>query len=247
MGYQGRDIEAVLINPEQYLIASCDSCGAIGLKEFDVVKVSWSVTGRMTTRVALLEVLAVGAVPKIMTVAISNEPSPTGEELLKGVKEELDFAGLNLSMAVSTEKNIPTQQTGLGISVIGTVRTEHLRVGTSQIGDEVYCLGMPKVGSELCNPEDPEIVQVTDLQKLLEVLGIHDVIPVGSKGILKEAQLLASNNNSKLLINQSCSLDLNKSAGPSTCLVFSASSSTKENLLSLNRDQLQLNKIGALI
>lgn len=106
---------------------------------------------------------------------------------------------------------------------------------------------MPKVGSELCNPEDPEIVQVTDLQKLLEVLGIHDVIPVGSKGILKEAQLLASNNNSKLLINQSCSLDLNKSAGPSTCLVFSASSSTKENLLSLNRDQLQLNKIGALI
>lgn len=104
LGYQGRDIEAVLINPEQYLIASCDSCGAIGLKEFDVVKVSWSVTGRMTTRVALLEVLAVGAVPKIMTVAISNEPSPTGEELLKGVKEELDFAGLNLSMAVSTEK-----------------------------------------------------------------------------------------------------------------------------------------------
>ncbi|MGC7872567.1 alpha-ribazole kinase [Desulfosporosinus sp. SYSU MS00001] len=246
LGYQGRDIEAVLINTEQYLIAACDSCGAIGLKDFDVVKVSWQVTGRMTTRVALLEVLAVGAEPQIMTVAISNEPDPAGDELLKGVKEELAFAGLTLSMAVSTEKNIPTQQTGLGISVIGTVAKDQLRIGTSQTGDEVYCLGLPKVGSELSNPEDPEIVQIKEIRKLLASPGIHDIIPVGSKGILIEAQQLASNAKRQLQINQSCGLDLSKSAGPSTCLVFSASSAMTKDYISSNQNQLTMVKIGEL-
>ena len=104
MGYLGRDVEVVAINPEQLLVASCDSCGAIGMKDLDEVQISWSITGRLTTRVAMLEVLATGAVPLMMTVAISNEPYPTGEGILEGVKEEFASAQLALPMAISTEK-----------------------------------------------------------------------------------------------------------------------------------------------
>jgi len=247
LGYFGRDVEVVSINQAQYLVASCDSCGAIGMKDLDTLKIAWSITGRLTTRVALLEVLSTGAVPQIMTVAISNEPHPTGERILKGVKEELDSAGLTtLPMAISTEKNMITQQTGLGISVIGVSEKNQLRIGSTQSGDDVYCLGLPKVGSEIKNPEDDEIVQVKDLQLLLNIAGVHDIVPVGSRGILTEAQQLATNVNYQLILDSCCGLDLEKSAGPSTCLIFSSISSLALDLSSSDFFRLPLNKVGKL-
>ncbi|TGE36099.1 alpha-ribazole kinase [Desulfosporosinus fructosivorans] len=247
MGYLGRDVEVVLINQAQYLVASCDSCGAIGMKDLDTLKITWSITGRLTTRVALLEVLSTGAVPQMMTVAISNELHPTGEQILKGVQQELDSAGLStLSMAISTEKNMVTQQTGLGISVIGVSEKYQLRVGITQAGDDVYCLGLPKVGPEVNNPNDTEIVQVKHIQFLLDILGVHDIVPVGSRGIRTEAQQLATNLNCQLFFDPACGLDLDKSAGPSTCLIFSALSSLASDILLSSFPRLPITKVGRL-
>lgn len=245
MGYLGRDVEVVSINETQSLVVSCDSCGAIGMKEFDVYKISWFITGKLTTRVALLEVLSTGGVPQMLTVAISNEPCPTGDGLLKGVKDELESAGLeSLPVAISTEKNMPTMQTGLGVSVIGLAEKKKLRIGTAQLGDAVYCLGLPKVGLELSNPEDPEIIKVKSVQTLLESSSIHDIIPIGSRGIRLEAEQLASSVNTRFKFAPACSLDLDKSAGPSTCLIFSSSGVLDKKLLSsLN---LPLTMIGEL-
>lgn len=217
------------------------------MKDLDTLKIKWSITGRLTTRVALLEVLSSGAVPQLMTVAISNEPYPTGERILKGVQEELDSAGLTtLPMAISTEKNMLTQQTGLGISVIGVSEKHLLRIGTTQSGDDVYCLGLPKVGPELNNPEDTEIVQVKDMQFLLDISGVRDIIPVGSRGILTEAQQLATNLNCQLIIDPACGLDLYKSAGPSTCLIFSFTHSLASDSLLSSFPGLPITKVGRL-
>lgn len=247
MGYLGRDVEVVSINQAQYLVASCDSCGAIGMKDLDAFKITWSITGRLTTRVALLEVISTGAVPQMMTVAISNEPHPTGHRILEGVKEELESAGLTtLPMVISTEKNMLTQQTGLGISVIGVTEKTQLRIGTAQSGDDVYCLGLPKVGSEINNPEDMEIVQVKDIQILLDISGIHDIVPVGSGGIRMEAQQLATSVNCRLIVDPFCDLDLDKSAGPSTCLIFSFTSSLALDFSSASFPRLPITKVGKL-
>jgi len=247
LGYLGRDVEVVLINNAQYLVASCDSCGAIGMKELDALKISWFITGKLTARVALLEVLATGAVPQMLTVAISNEPYPTGEELLRGVNDELESAGLiTLPMAISTEKNMLTQQTGLGISVIGVAEKNKLRIGTAQPGDEIYCLGFPKVGPELNNPEDPEIVPVKAIQNLLGISSIHDIVPVGSRGIRWEADQLASTVDTRLRVDPRCTLNLDKSAGPSTCLIFSSSSFSDFDQKFSCFPNLPLTKIGKL-
>lgn len=246
MGYLGRDVEVVFINQDLCLVAACDSCGAIGLKDLDMVKVPWSITGRFTARVALLEVLSSGAVPQMMTVAISNEQHPAGDEILRGVKEELESAGLTLSMAISTEKNVRTLQTGLGISVIGVAEKNQLRIGISQPGDDVFCLGFPKVGPEVINPKDSEIVQVKHLQVLLNFAGIHDILPIGSKGIRSEALQLAFAANCKLIIEPSCVIDLDKSAGPSTCLIFTSSSPRAFDFAPADFDRLALTRIGKL-
>lgn len=249
MGYLGRDVEVVSINQTQYLVASCDSCGAIGMKDLDVIKIPWSITGRFTTRVALLEVLSTGAVPQLITAAISNEPHPAGDEILEGVKEELESAGLTLPIAISTEKNMPTKQTGLGISVIGVVEKNKLRIATAQAGDDVYCLGFPKVGPEINNANDPEIVQVKTIQVLLGISSIHDIVPIGSRGIRCEAEQLAASVNSRLRIDINCTFDLNKSAGPSTCLIFSSSLSLLEvlDLAFSSFPNLPLTRIGELL
>ncbi|AET68312.1 hypothetical protein Desor_2772 [Desulfosporosinus orientis DSM 765] len=246
MGYYGRDVEVVSINEKQCLVAACDSCGAIGMKDLDEYKISWFITGKLTARVALLEVLSTGAVPQMLTAVIANEPSPTGEELLEGVKNELTLAGLEtLPMVISTEKNMPTRQTGFGVSVIGVAEKEELRIGTSQLGDYVYCLGLPKVGAELTDPEDPEIINVKAFRALLDYRSVHDIIPVGSRGIQLEAEQLAASVQTQFQGDPDCVLDLGKSAGPSTCLIFSSYEIIDEK--DISSFGLLLTKIGQLI
>lgn len=243
MGYEGRDVEVVFLNEAQCLVAACDSCGGVGMKEFDDVKVSWRITGRLTARVALLEVLSVGAIPRMITVAISNEPKPAGEEILKGVNDELNAIGLPLlPMAISTEKNIPTKQTGLGISAVGLCEKDKLRIRRSNSGNSIYCLGLPKVGSELKGSEDPEIIQGSHVLKLLESSKVYDIIPVGSKGIRGEAETLAKIIGAELILDSHCELNMDKSAGPSTCVIFTASEGMPFN----DFGAIPIHKVGML-
>lgn len=222
MGYRGRDVEVTLLDNGQYLVVACDSCGGIGPKELDVVKVPNYIVGRYTARVALMEVLATGAVPRMITATVCNEPRPAGEEILAGIRDELQVCGLpDLPLAISTEKNITTRQTGLGITVLGVAGESKLRITTSKPGDWIYCLGIPKVGDEVKDDDDPEIVQGKHILGLLAVSGIHDIIPVGSQGIRREAELLARTVSGQFKPAPDAPVDINKSGGPATCLIFS--------------------------
>ncbi len=236
MGYHGRDVEVTFAN-SMGLVVACDSCGAIGEKELDVVKVSARLTGRFAARVALLEVLATGALPQVVTAAICNEPDPTGTKLLEGVKAELETAGLGtLPIAISCEKNMTTRQTGIGITIVGLVEIPALRIASTKEGDSLYCLGLPKVGPEVNNPDDPEIVHATDVLRLLANPAVHDIIPVGSQGILGEIHQLTEAMELEFAVGEPkllevypvgsakspYFLDIYKSGGPATCLIFSA-------------------------
>jgi len=224
MGYRGRDVDVLPIDDDRYLVIACDSCGAVGLKELDVVKVQPYLVGRFTTRGPLLEATSVGAVPVAVSVAICNEPEPTGEEILRGVREELGKFELgSIPLTISTEKNMVTRQTAVGITVIGMCRKEALRVAGTGRGDLVYCIGIPKVGSEVTSIDDPEIVQSHFVKMLLCCEGVHDILPVGSRGIRKEAEELAKSTGAEFVPEGPCKIDVNKSAGPSTCMIFTAS------------------------
>ncbi len=242
MGYRGRDVE-VTFRDGLCLVAACDSCGAVGEKELDAVQVPAYVTGRFTARVALFEVLATGAEPQIVTAAICNEPDPTGEKILKGVRDELNLSAPGpLPMAISCEKNMPTKQTGLGISVVGLGEAEHLRIALTRPGDDVYCLGIPKVGPEVHSPDDPDIVQAGHIRRLLALPAVHDIIPVGSQGILGEIHTLETALRLRFVaaneqvhpasggVRPLGTPDLHKSGGPSTCVVFSAEPGVLEDL-----------------
>jgi len=224
-----RDVNFVAISSECFLAIACDSCGGVGEKERDVVKVPSYIVGRFTTRLNLMEILSVGASPKALTAAICNEPTPTGEGILRGIKDELKELSIDLPITISTEKNIETCQTGLGITIVGLVEKDKLRINKTKAGDKLYCVGVPKVGNEVFL-DDPQIATGLLIKELLNIPDVHDIIPVGSKGIEGEAEMLTSFLNLKLSWNQDLPVDIKKAAGPATCVLVTCPTELKTSM-----------------
>ncbi|SFI39687.1 hypothetical protein SAMN05192551_1176 [Tindallia magadiensis] len=236
-----RDVTMIPLSEEEYLLVSCDSCGGVGDKEKDLVRVPPEITGYYTSRVAIMEMLTLGGTPTVIIDTLSVEWEPTGKKIYDGIHRFLEEAGLEMTtLNGSTEENFPMVQTAMGITVIGRAAKDRLRLDRSQPGNELWLLGVPKVGNEILQPFDPEIASVKSVQQLLEQPEVKDMIPVGSKGIKHEAGLLADNANVKIRWEKGLDIPLEKSGGPSTCVVLSleARAATRlERLVSANAFQ----------
>lgn len=213
------NLRDVLLMPTDntILVTAVDSCGGIGMLTQDVLKTSAQIVGNYTARVSLMEVLCTGAKPLFATLAVSNAPD-YAQQILQGVRAVI---GEELPCAISTEKNMNTCMTGVGISITGSCNKNDLKLGLAKDGDLLYCLGTPLVGAETLAP-DAVMLSAQMIEALLRDQNVHTLIPVGSHGILSEAQLLAKESTLTVSMHEHCSLDLIKSAGPSSCAVFAA-------------------------
>lgn len=111
--------------------------------------------------------------------------------------------------------------TALSVSVTGICAQESLRIGRSRSGDLLCLAGLPLVGPETLQPE-AELFQLEQMAKLTENQHIGSILPVGSRGIAAEAEVLARESGLKVFLTPACGVDMGKSAGPSACLLFSA-------------------------
>lgn len=216
-----RDLTIIDLDEHKALVIACDSAGAIGPKEADVIKVSGYILGRFTSRVALMEVLAAGAWPCCVVNTLCVEPIPTGLDIQQGVADEIRVLGIDPATILtgSTEKNIPTSQSGIGVTVIGVVHKQNLRIGRLRAGDALLLLGKPKVGNEV-SLYDPEIVNLETVRLLLSSEEVREMVPLGSRGIMAEAQDLAELYGLRIQWNElPPDLNLHKSCGPATCLL----------------------------
>jgi len=215
-----RDLSFVEIGGDILLVIACDSAGGIGPKKNDRVKVPAEVIGSFTTRVALMEALSAGGevISIINTLAVEYEP--TGRKIIEGISKEAAKLGLDRGKIIngSTEENMETSQTGIGVTVIARTHKDRLRIGVSRVNDLVVAIGLPLVGQEvISNPG--KIADLYDLQCLLKFPDIHEIIPAGSRGLAYEAQVLAGMSGLKLSLKPACGIDLFKSAGPATSLL----------------------------
>lgn len=219
-----RDVTLVDLGQGKTMVIACDSCGSVGLKERDVLKVPPFITGKYTTRVALLEVLCTGAEVICLTNTICNEMNPTGQEIIQGIEEELREAGIGkVVLTGSTEENFPTVATGLGITAVGLVETEKLKINNIKSDALLVVFGHPKVGQEVLKSSRDDIVGYSLIKQLLKEPEVYEIIPVGSKGILYEMQELARNNQLKISVNKDLEIDIIKSGGPSTAVIAAVS------------------------
>jgi len=240
MDYKHRDVDFVKLNEKQCLAIACDSCGAIGLKENDIIKVPYHITGKYTARVCLMEILSIGAKPIALTVNICNEPSPAGKEILKGISDELSKSGFDIPISVSTEKNMSTSMTALGVSAIGTVYTDKILINKIDSGDYIYTIGIPCIGNEVL--ENQSLTSdIKVLKGLLNQEFVKEIIPVGSSGIKGELDKLCESQDIKINFLNDLQIDIHKSAGPCTVIIV-----ISEDLIKHYND-LPINLIGKII
>jgi uncharacterized protein YcfJ len=209
------------IDQERLLAVSCDAAGGIGSKPLDKVRANPRLVGKMTARVALMDLLAIGADPIAIIGAFSVEPQPTANLVIEGIKEEVRSARLdNLRMLCSSEKNVKVDQTGIGITAIGIVSGSALKIGRCEEEDEIIAVGELHVGREVIQAEQNRTLADTlDVIKLRRNRFVHELIPVGSKGILYEARIMAKDSKLRFEPLGSQQINLKKSAGPATVLL----------------------------
>ncbi len=216
-----RDVLLLRFSRDRLLAVSCDAAGGIGTKLHDKVRAHPRLLGKMTARVALMELLAIGATPVALAETLSVEPEPTGNEVMKGMLAEVRNARLrNVQIISSSEKNVKVSQTGIGVTAIGFVSTSTLKTSRCRPGDEIVAVGEPHVGQEVLRGEaSRKIADTLDIIKVRERPFVHEIIPVGSRGILKEARTMANDSNLSVRLLGSQRLDLKKSAGPATVIL----------------------------
>lgn len=227
-----RDLSLITLDEKKTMVIACDSCGSVGIKEGDVLKVPPFYVGKLTSRVALLEVICAGAEVITLTDTVCNEMNSTGEEIIKGIKHELNLAGVkDVVLTGSTEENFSTVSTGLGITVVGIAENNKLKVNNVKNEAVIISIGIPKVGDEINLDEDSEIVDYSSIYKLLNNNFVYEVVPVGSKGMAYECVQLAESNKLRVYFEEQQKIDIKKSGGPSTSIIAAVDSNGIKDIL----------------
>jgi hypothetical protein len=230
------DVSILKVPTGHAIVAGSTSSGAVGPKEMDKVKVNGRVLGKFLARVALMDVTATGAFPVLLSVTLGVEREPTGNAILEGIRHEAKSLGLdpNQVLMENTEDNFETVQTGVGLTVVGFVNEDELRLGKTCPGDLIVAIGKPKVGDEVIAAEARgEIADLKNVTQLSQRKYVHDIWPVGGFGISSEARMMAYGVGRQLKLCEVQGLDLNKSAGPATVVLATINKENLEDLTSL--------------
>jgi len=238
----------LLPNNDNYLIISCDSSGGIGNKEKDIVRIKPELAGFFAAFVPIVEVLATKGQVLSIVDTLCVEMEPTGKRIISGIKEAIISIGLDPDLLTgSTEDNIPTTSTGIGVTVIGSIPKDKLDNKRITTNSELFLVGLPKVGQEFLEEEVIGNARETLTLELMTLFNkedmILDMIPVGSKGIEYEAGVLVNRHSLNIILDPIVNIDYKKSAGPSTCLLVLINKS-KTEAFSAKYKQIPINKIS---
>lgn len=202
-----RDALVIPISEQESLVIATDNSGGVGMKEQDLVEVSYDTVGYFSFRVAMMECLGTRAKP--LAVVIQNFCGELEwKELVAGVQKGIKELGLEqIQITGSTESNFPFVQSAVGLNVIG-IKSKHDR---NIDPSAVALIGLPLVGHEVLEQAD----DVAPLSLFYQLSLREDVLlwPVGSKGVGHELQRL------NLMID-SHEIDFKKSGGPATSFLI---------------------------
>lgn len=214
-----RDVLFLSLGEEEELVIAADNVGAIGEKEYDDVSVSYKEVAYYSLRVAMMEMLSIGAHP--LSVAISNFNGESAWGLYEqGIESLCLELGMEpLTIVGSSETNFSLMQSAVGFTLIGKVKKEEKRMARTPRDACLALIGSPLVGEEVLEQLE-KILPLPLFRKLLREEGVYELIPVGSKGIRHELYVLMQLNGHDFS-PESADLPLDKSAGPSTCVLIS--------------------------
>lgn len=242
-----RDLVILGIGPENLLVVACDSSGSIGSKPHDTFPSTPAFVAHCATRVAMLEVLSSGARPELIVDTLSVEMHPTGAEMISEIRRMAASIGLDHDRVTgSTEDNVESLVTGLGVTILGSALRSELRPGTSEPGDVVLCLGLPaSAPQDTLVPDDPRMVPIETVARVLAIEGVHDALPVGSHGTGFEIAELARTSQLQFVSGEH-NLDLDTSGGPASCVLISTTADALDQVLKVMPAEVPRTILGRL-
>ena len=138
------------------------------------------------------------------------------------MRRQLEEAGLsNVQLTGSTEDNMPTTQSGFGVTAIGLLQMQDCRIASTRRGDRVVCVGVPRSGikNERYSEYDRDTAKVSTVRRLAGLPYVHEILPVGSKGVRYEAGQLAETAGLRFTPEERPEIDMETSAGSSTAVL----------------------------
>lgn len=228
-----RDLTYFRVGEDDVVVVACDSGGGLGPKPHDTVQVDGGVLGRFAARVPLLECVAAGAQPLVVVDTLAVERDPTGERIIAGVVAEAASAGVGADHVTgSTEDNVPTVATGIGVTVIGRTTLHGLRVGRAVPPFSVVLYGRPmSAPADIFGPDHREILTVPTLRTAIAIPGVLEALPIGSSGVTNEFAALArtARGTPEYATGWPCALD--QSGGPSTAALLAVEHASLDRAL----------------
>lgn len=246
---RSRDVVLLDLDAGMVLLVACDSIGSIGPKPHDAYPATAETVGHFAVRVPLLEVLCAGGSPQLVVDTLSVEMEPTGAAMIEEVRRVAAEVGLGPERVTgSTEDNVATLATGVGVTVIAAAEPAQLRPGGGREGDRLFCLGRPtSAPDDDVVIGDRRMISLRDLARVLEDHDVHDAVPVGSRGVAYEVGELAASAGLVPDLRRDAPFDLDKSGGPASCVVIAVDDDAVGPLLDSLRADLPTADLGRLI
>lgn len=226
-----RDAIFIKIENNKELVITTDCCNGVGELAQDYVKFGIEEVARLTSRVALMELLALKALPVACSLNYGGDIDKyyLAEKGLKDCFEEFGFT--DIPFISSSEKNFKPIQTSVAVSITGIRKQEKYK--NYQAENLLYAIvGEPLWGEEVI--ENSKVaINTEEFIELTRIKDVVEIIPLGSGGAAVELQ------KKKIKVIE-CDLDLNKSAGPATCVFIAAKKRAKNDLVQLYGEKLHI-------
>ncbi|MEW6974516.1 AIR synthase related protein [Trueperella pyogenes] len=222
--------DLLVFESDRKLVLACDSVGGIGARPGDTIAAGEKDTAYFAARVPLLEVLCAGAQPLMLvdTLCQDIDSAATVIEEFRAIAAE---AGINAEgVTGSTEDNVETSVTGIGVVVIGEIMEELLSGGANS-GDLIVCVGWPRSApADRLYKEHPDVVPISAIRTLLRSGLLTDALPVGSKGLEWEVEQLSQSAGLSAIWIDNQPIPVRKSGGPSSCVLLSFAPENEKEL-----------------
>jgi len=231
------------------IVVATDSIGGIGPKPADTVASDPVTVAHFALRVPLLEIICVGARPIAVIDDLCVELHPTGEPMMAEIRRLAAEAGVpSDAVTGSTEENVATNATGIGVTVLGRLPEGSRVEAQSQPGDVVLCAGLP-----VSAPRDrivvghPAQVPVASVRAAITSGLVHDAVPVGSKGLAWEVPQLADPAGLRPVWVDDTPVSRTDSGGPSSCVLLSCAPASVDRLRTIIGAAVPLHRVARLV
>lgn len=228
ISYTGRKIEIITLDAARYLVTTTTSSFGVGINEGDNTIVFPYLLGRLKTRSLVGELMSINATLSVMSIIMFVEMIPYGEEIIRGIKDELSTAyDGEIPLLIHNESDEDNDKTILSMVASGVVYKEQIKVDSTLAKDFIYALGIPNSPDDITDLDSQELAKLYCIGELAMMPAIHEIFICNGQSLVQSIEYIERTIG--LTFGYECQDEilLNKIGYGASCLLFSSKSRVK--------------------